>query len=114
MIIRVSLWLTSSERAAVNGNSLERRQVDILQAAHVDGRRFDAGRVLAEREGRAAAFRAELMLDEVLVECVGAQRVGAGHERELRARNEPEQVALAAAMRAVALHCLLKVAIHFE
>src|SRR5262249_30268821 len=82
----------------------ERAQVDIGQAAHVDRNRIRAALVPAEGEGRAAALRAELMPDDVLVEGVFAERRLRGLEPQRRAGREPQQEPLARAMRAVALH----------
>src|SRR5690554_5785896 len=62
--------------------------------------------MLAETERRDAADRTEVMLDPMRVERICRELRLAGLEAQVLARHEPQQVALAAAMRAVALHDL--------
>src|SRR5690606_30423316 len=92
-----------SERFSVNRIALDAGQIEILQAAHIDGCRPGAVWIGAESERRTAAALAELMLDDVLVERVGAQARLAALQCELLRRHERQQIALATAMRAVAL-----------
>ena len=54
------------------------------------------------------------MLDNVLVESVGDQTFLWSEQLELRALHEPQQITLATAMRAIALHGLLQPALDFE
>src|SRR5688572_25658578 len=61
-----------------------------------------------------AADRAEVMLDEVLVEGVGAHLRVRREQPEFLARREPQQRALARADRAVARHELLDLAFGLE
>src|SRR5207302_8954131 len=81
---------------------------------HIHRRRRRARGAFAEPERRATAARAEMVLDHVLVEGVGSHPRFRRIETQLLARNEPEQVAFAAAMGAVALHRLREVPFHFE
>jgi hypothetical protein len=55
-----------------------------------------------------------MMLDDVLVESVGDQIFLWSEQIELRTWHEPQQITLAAAMRAIALHGLLQTALDFE
>src|SRR5882724_11047470 len=103
-----------SAAAAVEGHDLEGRGRDAFEAADIDGGHGLARRVSAESEGRAAAGRAEMMLDDVLVEQVGGERAFRHGEPQALARDEPQQVALAAAMGAVALDDLGEIALHLE
>src|SRR5688500_12545824 len=81
--------------------------VEAFEAAHVDRREGRARRVGALRVGVDAAGRAKTVLEDVLIEHVGAG-VGFGRaQAQLFARHEPSQRALAGADRAVALHHLL-------
>ena len=77
--------------------------VDALEAAHVDRGRLETVRRDAEPERRAAALGTEVMLDHVLVERVDREPRLGRREPQLVARHEPEEIALAAAIRAVAL-----------
>src|SRR5262245_36683140 len=104
-MIMASPSLARSEGTSVNGDTLERRQIYVGQASHIDGGHFSAGAVFAVCERCGAALRAEFMLDDVLVERVRAQAFG-GEQLELLARHEPKEEAFAAAMRTVALHHL--------
>src|SRR5690606_14928009 len=63
---------------------------------------------------RATAGRTEMVLDRMAVERVGGQRRLRRLQSELPARHEPEQIALAAAMRAIAFHHFVELALHFE
>ena len=53
-----------------------------------------------------------MVVDDVLVEPVGRERALRRGEPQLRARHEPQQVALAAAVRAVAFDDLADIALH--
>ena len=55
-----------------------------------------------------------MMLDDVLVESVGGQTFLWSEQLELWTRYEPQQITLATAMRAIALHGLLQTALDFE
>src|SRR5690606_23077926 len=92
-----------SERSPVDLDRLERSEVDSVEAADVDRRDLRPRRMLAERERRRAARRAEPMLDAVPVERVRREVLLAALEPHAFARHAPEQIALAAAMRAVAV-----------
>jgi len=65
-------WLPrhASTAAAVDCNDLERGWFDALETADIDGGHGLAVRPRAEAERRAAAGRAEVMLDDVLVDQV--------------------------------------------
>src|SRR5688572_15580582 len=91
-----------SKAAAVVVVHRDRVQVDVLQAAHVDRGHRLALRVDALAERMDAAGRAEAVLDDVAVEGVGGQRVGAAGDLQPGAGHEPQQRALALAHGAVA------------
>lgn len=55
-----------------------------------------------------------MMLDDVLVESVAGQTFLWSEQLELWAWHEPQQITLATAMRAIALHGLLQIALDFE
>ena len=55
-----------------------------------------------------------MMLYGVLVEGVDRNRLPRRSKRELSAGHEPKQIALAAAMRAIALHCCVEGAFNLE
>src|SRR5690606_1067962 len=82
---------------------LERAEVDVLETTHVDRRHRRSGRMLAETERRHAADRTEMMPDPMRVEGVRRELRLAGLEPHALPRHEPQQVSLAAAMRAVAV-----------
>src|SRR5215470_1094746 len=103
-----------SAAAAVEGRDLQRGRLDALEAADVHRGHGLAVRAGAEAEGRAAAGRAEMVLDDVLVEHVGGERALRRSQPQLLARHEPQQIALAAAVRAVALHDLADLALDLE
>src|SRR5690606_4973530 len=89
---------------------LERAEVDVLETAYVDGRLRRSGRMLAEAERRDAADRTEVVLDPMRVERIRRELRLARLEPQVLARHEPQQVTLAAAMRAVAVHHLRELA----
>src|SRR6185312_2547269 len=94
----------------VVGDALHRGEVDPLDAAHVHRDGVVALGVLARGERRASAGGAEPVVDHVLVELVFRHRLLGRLERHLGARHEPEEVALPAAVRAVAFDRLLELA----
>src|SRR6185312_619666 len=104
----------SSAAAAVEGHDLEGRGLDAFEAADIDGGHGLARRVRAEAERRAAAGRTEVMFDDMLVEQVGGERAFRRREPQALARHEPQEIALAAAMGAVALHDLREIALDLE
>ena len=104
----------SASRPAVEVLHRHLVEVQPLDAAQVDRRRFGAVRGLAEAEGRAAAIRAEMMVDDMLVEPIGGEVIDRQGQLHLAARDEPQQIALAAAMRAVALDRLAELALDLE
>src|SRR5690554_3620309 len=93
----------ASARAPVDLDRLERREIDPVEAADVDRRELRPRRALAERERGRAARRAESVLDRVPVERVRRELLLAALEAHAFARHEPEEIPLAAAMRAVAV-----------
>src|SRR5690606_5262815 len=101
-------------RATVHRHALQRRQIDSLQTAHVDRRGRFAAAVGAKAEGRAAAGGTKVMSDDVLVERIDGKRIFRTVQRDARTRQEPQQVALTAAMRAVAFDHLLEIAVRLE
>ena len=83
--------------APVERHPLQRREIDPLETTHIHRRRRRARGAFAEPERRAAAVRAEMVLDHVFVERVG-RHLGVGRiETQLLPRHEPEQGALALA-----------------
>src|SRR5262249_19213979 len=97
---------------AVERSPRERRQVDVVEAAHVD---VDAVGVGARHvEARHTAVAAEMVLRDTAVEAVGAEVVGPGKEPEGVAGHDPVQVALAGADRTVAVAHLGRCALHLE
>lgn len=66
-------------------------QVDVFQAADVDGRHGGAVRSLAFTEGMHAAGGTEVMLDHMLVEGIGGQRGVRVVQLQLVAGHEPQQ-----------------------
>lgn len=67
-----------------------------------------------EPERGATTLGTEMMLYEVLVEGIGGKRGFRRLKRKLGAGHEPEQITLAAAMGAVALHCCIEGALNLE
>ena len=55
-----------------------------------------------------------MMLDDVLVERVGGEAFLWSEQLELWSWHEPQQISLATAMRAIALHGLLQSALDFK
>src|SRR5207247_633177 len=92
----------------------EGRQVDALQAAHVDGGPGHSLPVGSDAERSAPTAGAEVMPDPARLEGVGGEIGLRGGELQPLARHEPEQVAALAADRAVALDDLLDVAFDLE
>src|SRR5699024_9337229 len=103
-----------SKAATVNLLHRKRGLVQLRQTADVHGRRRSAARILAEAERCTTAGAAEVMPDHVLVECVRGQILFGAEQPQVLPRHEPQQIALAAAMRAIAFHDLFRVAVHFE
>src|ERR1700741_330026 len=92
-----------SERAAVERLALERREIDIVEAAHVDRDHRLALGADPAREGLPAAGAAEEMMDAVLVELVFGKAVFALEQLELAWRREGEQQSQCLAVRTIAL-----------
>src|SRR5882762_746593 len=112
-VLRVTGVLPSAA-AAIELNTLQSREIDSFEAPDVHGRRGRARRADAEPERRCAATGAEVVLYDVLVERVRPEHTLGRREPEVLARHEPQQVALAAAMGAIALHDLLQVPFDLE
>lgn len=74
-----------------------------IETTHIDRRHFIALRIDPEPERLAAAALAELMVDHVFVEMIGGDGAVRRLQRQLVAWDEPQQRALAAAVRAVAI-----------
>src|SRR5688572_15705276 len=89
-------------------------EIDALEAAGVDRRHALARRIDALAEGMDAAGRAEMMLDDVLVERVDLGVLLGSEETEVLARHEPEERSLARADGAIAGHHLLELAFDLE
>src|SRR5690606_10240120 len=100
------------ELAAIDLQAVDRVQGDPFDATQVDRGHLGPIRHLPEPEWLAAAGRAEPVLDDVAVEGVGGHRVCAGGHLQRRARDEPQQETLPAAVRAVALDGLVDLAVH--
>src|SRR5699024_2571229 len=83
-------------------------------AAYIHRRHFGSRRIRAETDGCAAARLAEVVLNYVLVEGIGAEFIFGGQQTQLRARHEPQQIALAAAMRAIAFDDVLRLTFDFK
>ena len=101
------------ETAPVDLNPRHAGQIKILQAAQVDRRGFLAIWRTPKPERGAAADRAEVMLDHMPVEGIGTHRARRRQQANLLARDEPKAIALATAVRAVALDTLLDFAFNF-
>ncbi len=86
----------------------------VVQAAHVDGGHGLARGPGAFAERRAAAGRAEMMLDRVLVEGVGGDVAFRRQQAQVGARHEPQEIAFPAADGAIALHRLVKISLGFN
>ncbi|WP_422664253.1 hypothetical protein [Stenotrophomonas sp. UBA7606] len=95
---------------AIHGNALDGRQVQVLDATQVDGGSLATIGGSAQPEWLATTGAAELMLDHMAVERIGAQRGFTLPDMQGLARYEPKQEALAAAMGAIAFVSLLRVA----
>src|SRR5262249_19819046 len=81
--------------AAVEGRGVERRGVDVVEAAHVDRDHLIALRSGSARERAHAALRAEQVMDRFLAELVVLEILGAGAQREAcRWHERPERAAL--------------------
>jgi hypothetical protein len=107
--------LTAGSKAApVERHHLEGRQLDTLQAAHVDGRLGGSRLVGTDAERRATAVGAEVMLDPAGIEGVTREVGLGGGESQLLARYEPEKVTALAADRTVTFDDLLDIAFNLE
>src|SRR5262249_25372363 len=90
------------QAAAVEGRGVERRGVDVVEAAHVDRDHLVALRIGSARERAHAALRAEQVMDRFLAELVVLEVLGAGAQRKACGRHERPQRATLLADRAVA------------
>src|ERR1017187_2683252 len=98
--------------AAVEMFVLEPAQVHTLEASHID---VDAVGIGARNIERCnAAIRAEEMLGDFRVEGVGHDVIGRCDQPERGPLNDPVEVALLRANRAVAFRDALELALHFE
>jgi len=102
------------QAAAVEGRGFERRNVDIVETAHIDRNHFIALRIPAARESAHAAVRTKQVMDGFLAKLVVLERVRAGAQREACRRHEgPERAALLAD-RAIAGRHVAEVGRHLE
>ncbi len=102
------------ETPSVHRDDLDLGQIDVLKAANVDRRRRLSGRLLSLAEGCAAARGTEAVPDRMRVEGVGRKAVLSAENGQGLPGNEGEEIALAAAMGAIALEGLLKVQFDLE
>lgn len=102
------------QRTAVVVLDWQGLQFDALKAAHVDRSHGFAIRSCALAKGMNAALWAEMMLDHVFVECVGAHCLRFGQEAKVFAGDEPEQGAFALTHGAVAGHDPVNLALRLE
>jgi hypothetical protein len=103
-----------SSTAPVDRDALERGEIHTFEATHVDRRGIRARWALAEGERRASALGAETMSDHMLVELVRGHGLFRRLEMQLAARDEPEEIAFAAAVRTIALLDFRQLAFDFE
>src|SRR5204863_1502781 len=95
---------------AVERHQLERRDIDIVEAIHVDGEGLVAVWRESARERAGAAGLAEQMMDFLFAELVVRQRIVALDELELRRLDERPRRAALDADRAVAVDNFRQVA----
>jgi hypothetical protein len=117
MILRLEPELVLPQ-ASLSGTPVYRISLDVcklyvFKTAHVDRRHLYAVR-RAEAKGRAAANRAKMMIDDMLVESIGRKVFRRRLQSKLRARHEPKQIALPAAMGTIAFHYGIEVAFDSE
>src|SRR5262245_36555847 len=90
--LRLPLQATAVER-----RERERRDVELVEAAHVDCHHLAAVRRRSAREGAHPALRAEQVVDRLLAELVVPEIVRSRAQREMLRRHEgPERTALLA------------------
>src|SRR5262245_22282771 len=107
--LRLPLQATAVER-----RERERRDVELVEAAHVDCHHLAAVRRRSAREGAHPALRTEQVVDRLLAELVVLEIVRSGAQREMLRRHEgPERAALLAD-RAVAGDDAAEVGGHLE
>src|SRR5690606_18774259 len=105
---------TSSDRSIrppIDVHHLQLPDLDPLETPDIDRRHRRPRRMLPEPERRRPAHRAEVMLDAMLVERICRELRLAALEPQLLPRHEPQQIALAAAVRAIAVDHLLDLAL---
>ena len=103
----------SLEAPPVEADHAERRPVDAVQAAHVDGDHLAPGGILAPSEGADAAGWTEVVVDPLRVELVVGELIRAGLQVELIGTDEGQARARLRADRTVALHDLLQLDVEF-
>src|SRR5262245_47950313 len=102
------------QAAAVERRERERRDIEVVEAAHVDRHHLAALRRRSAREGGHPALRAEQVVDRLLAELVVLEILRSSAQREmLRAYEGPERAALLAD-RAVAGDDAAEVGGHLE
>src|SRR5262245_61574797 len=85
------------QRAAVERRRLERADVDLVEAAHVDRDHLATLRRDPARERADPALRAEQVMDRLLAELIVPDVVRAGAQREpIGGDEDPERTALLA------------------
>jgi hypothetical protein len=83
------VWLPPSHRTSVKVLHCDGRQIDVFYAAKIDRRHADAHWINASAVRVDPAGRTETMLDDVLVELVGAGCLLWGLQLKLLSRNKP-------------------------
>src|SRR5215470_10291120 len=101
-ILRGGEAIAVLQRTPVEWRELEAGEIDVVEAAHIDGDALDAIRAGPAGERFDPTDPTEQMVDDMLVESIHGQVVVAGRERKLRRPHERPQNAVAAADRAVA------------
>jgi len=97
---------------AVELMRLERRDIDAIEATHVDIDLIGVG--TRDIEWMNPARGAKRMLGRAGIEAIGRQRVGAGDQFELFRRHDEMQKALLGADRTIAFRDARKIACHTE
>ena len=83
--------MLASDGLAIEGSNRDRREVDVRHASKIDGGDGVAFRIRAFAKHMDSAGRAEPMLDDMLVEQVGARRFVQSLQSEAGARDEPQE-----------------------
>src|SRR5689334_9139795 len=91
---------------AVERHGFERTDIDALEAPHIDRDHRRAVGLGAVREGFDTTDRAELVVNDLLVELILGEILGAGAQRKLLRRDKGEEKPMFCADGAVAGHDL--------